>query len=152
MPWAGLIGLVLIFASRFVADLPFSLYPKADFWLDSPLLILIKLGVILLIACWAFLLTRYINPHGWSFVRQLGITSLLVYWVHTELVYGRWLGAWKESLTVSQTLLMAIFVIALMVLLSVAKTGWQGFPGIVTLVKEWWASLRQPVTVPGAGD
>jgi hypothetical protein len=152
MPWAGLMGLVLIFASRFLADLPFSLYQKADFWLDSPLLILIKLGVILLIACWAFLLTRYINPHGWSFVRQLGITSLLVYWVHTELVYGRWLGAWKESLTVSQTVLMAIFVIALMVLLSAAKTGWQGFPGVPALIKNWWTSLRQPVAVPGAGD
>ncbi len=53
MPWAGLLGLVLIYASRFASDLPFSLYPKSDFWLDSPLLILIKVGVILLIACWA---------------------------------------------------------------------------------------------------
>lgn len=85
-------------------------------------------------------------------MRQLGITSLLVYWVHTELVYGRWLGAWKESLTVSQTLLMAIFVIALMVLLSAAKTGWQGFAGVPALVKDWWASMRQPAAVAGAGD
>jgi fucose 4-O-acetylase-like acetyltransferase len=152
MPWAGLIGLVLISASRFAADLPFSLYPKADFWLDSPLLILIKLGVILLISCWAFLMTRYVNPHGWSFVRQLGTTSLLVYWVHTELVYGRWLGAWKEALTVPQTVLMAIFVIASMTLLSVAKTGWQGFPGVPTLAKDWWASVRQPAPAPSAGD
>lgn len=152
MPWAGLIGLVLISASRFVADLPFTLYPNSDFWLDSPLLILIKLGVILLITCWAFLMTRYINPHGWSFVRQLGTTSLLVYWVHTELVYGRWLGAWKEALTVPQTVLMAIFVIALMVLLSVAKTGWEGFPGVPSLLKDWWASFRQPAPMPGAGD
>lgn len=152
MPWAGLIGLVLIYVSRFASDLPFSLYPKADFWLDSPLLILIKLGVILLITCWAFLLTRYLNPNGWSFVRQLGVTSLLVYWVHTELVYGRWLGAWKESLTVPQTLLIDIFVIALMVLLSVAKTGWQGFPGVPELIGKWWASNRQPAAVPGTGD
>jgi uncharacterized membrane protein len=152
MPWAGLMGLVLIFASRFVSDLPFSLYPKADFWLDSPLLTLIKLGVILLITCWAFLFTRYLNPHRWSFVRQLGVTSLLVYWVHTELVYGRWLGAWKESLTVPQTLLIDIFVIALMVLLSAAKTGWEGFAGVPTLVSDWWASVRQPAAVPSAGD
>jgi hypothetical protein len=152
MPWAGLIGLVLIYTSRFASDLPFTLYPKSDFWLDSPWLILIKLGVILLITCWAFLLTRYLNPHGWSFVRQLGVTSLLVYWVHTELVYGRWFGAWKEALTVPQTLLMDVFIIALMVLLSVAKTGWQGFPGVPTLAKEWWASIRQPAAVTGAGD
>lgn len=153
IPWAGLIGLVLIYAARFASDLPFSLYPKAaDFWLDSPLLILIKLGVILLLTCWAFLVTRYLNPHKWSFVGQLGVTSLLVYWVHTELVYGRWFGAWKEALTVPQTVMMDIFIISLMVLLSVAKTGWHGFPGVPTLAKEWWASLRQPVAVPNAGD
>ncbi len=152
MPWAGLIGLVLISASRFAADLPFTLYPKADFWLDSPLLTLIKVGVILLITCWAFLMTRYLNPHGWSFVRQLGTTSLLVYWVHTELVYGRWLGAWKEALTVPQTVLMAIFVIALMVLLSVAKTGWLGFAGIPALAKQWWVATRQQTAAPSVGD
>jgi hypothetical protein len=72
--------------------------------------------------------------------------------VHTELVYGRWLGAWKESLTVPQTSLLDVFVIASMVLLSVAKTGWQGFPGVPALVKQWWTSMRQPAVVPGAGD
>jgi len=149
MPWAGLIGLVLIYASRFLADVPFTLYSKAEFWLDSPLLILIKLGVILLLACWAFIMTRWINPDGWSFVRQLGTTSLLVYWVHTELVYGRWLGAWKETLSVPQTVLLDIFVIGSMVLLSVAKTGWEGFPGVPALLKDWWASLRQPAPAPG---
>jgi hypothetical protein len=82
----------------------------------------------------------------------LGTTSLLVYWVHTELVYGRWLGAWKEALTVPQTVLMAIFVIALMVLLSVAKTGWEGFAGVPALLRDWWASFREPAAVPGAGD
>ena len=151
MPWVGLIGMVLIYVSRFLSDMPFSLYSKADFWLDSPLLILIKLGVILLITCWAFLLTRYLSPNRWSFVRQLGVTSLLVYWVHTELVYGRWFGAWKESLTVPQTFVLDIFVIASMVLLSVAKTGWDGFPGVPALAKDWWKSIRQPAT-QGAGD
>ena len=83
MQWAALGGIVLIIAARFAADLPFSLYPQSDFWLNGPTLIFIKTGVILLIAGWAFLLNNYINPNGWSFVRQLGITSLLVYWVHT---------------------------------------------------------------------
>ena len=152
MQWAALGGIVLIIAARFATDLPFSLYPQSDYWLNGPALIFIKTGVILLIACWAFLLNHYINPNGWSFVRQLGITSLLVYWVHTELVYGRWLGAWKENLSVPQTVLMALFVIALMVLLSVARTGWKGFPGILPVAREWWASVRQPLAQPAAGD
>ena len=37
----------------------------------------------------AFLWTRYGARDGWSWVRQFGTTSLLVYWVHIELVYGR---------------------------------------------------------------
>jgi fucose 4-O-acetylase-like acetyltransferase len=152
MQWAALGGIVLILGARFAADLPFSLYPQSDFWLNGPALIFIKTGVILLLACWAFLLTNHLNPHGWSFVRQLGTTSLLVYWVHTELVYGRWLGAWKENLSVPQTILMAFFVIAAMVLLSVARTGWHGFPGVLPMAREWWASVRQPLAQPAAGD
>ncbi len=152
MQWAALGGIVLVLGARFAADLPFSLYPQSDFWLNSPALIFIKTGVILLIACWAFLLNNYLNPNGWSFVRQLGTTSLLVYWVHTELVYGRWLGAFKENLSIPQTVLMAFFVIALMVLLSVARTGWKGFPGVLPVAREWWASVRQPLPQPATGD
>jgi hypothetical protein len=35
-----------------------------------------------------FLWTHHGAGQGWSWVRQLGTTSLLVYWVHIELVYG----------------------------------------------------------------
>ena len=55
-------------------------------------------------------------------LRQLGTTSLLVYWVHIELVYGRWFGIWKEKLTVPQVLAYTICLIALMTLLSVLRT------------------------------
>ena len=48
----------------------------------------------------AFLWTRYATRDGWSWVRQFGTTSLLVYWVHIELVYGRWLWFWKTALDV----------------------------------------------------
>jgi hypothetical protein len=55
-------------------------------------------------------------------VRQFGTTSLLVYWVHIELVYGRWLWFWKGSLNVGQTLAAAMAVILAMLLLSAART------------------------------
>ncbi len=41
---------------------------------------------------------------GWSIFRQFGTTSLLVYWVHIELVYGRWFGIWKQALSTSQVM------------------------------------------------
>jgi hypothetical protein len=58
-------------------------------------------------------------------VRQFGTTSLLVYWVHIELVYGRWFGAEKETLSNVQCGLAAAAVILLMLGLSVAKTRWR---------------------------
>jgi len=57
-------------------------------------------------------------------VRQLGTTSLLVYWVHIELVYGRWFGAFKESLGNVWCGVAAVMVILLMVGLSVLRTRW----------------------------
>jgi fucose 4-O-acetylase-like acetyltransferase len=125
MQWAALLGLALIVAARFCGDLPYSLYPTSDFWMNGPWLILIKLGVLLLILAAAYLWTQYGAPQGWSWIRQFGTTSLLVYWVHTELVYGRWLSFWKERLTPPQTAFAALGIILLLLGLSVVKTNWK---------------------------
>lgn len=145
MQWAGIFGIVLITGARYFANLPYSIYPNEDFWLHSPAQILIKLGCLYLLVAFAFLWTRYVNPNGWSFVRQLGTTSLLVYWVHTELVYGAWFFYWKNSLTAAQAFSMAAAVIAAMILLSVARTGWKGRPGLVDRLRERW---RDTTTAP----
>jgi hypothetical protein len=124
MQWAALLGLGLILAARFCGDLPYSLYPSSDYWLNGPWLILIKQGVLLLVTAAAYLWTQYGASLGWSWIRQFGTTSLLVYWVHTELVYGRWLYYWKERLTPPQVAFASAGVILLMLLLSVLKTNW----------------------------
>lgn len=151
MQWATLVGMGLIFGAQYFSNLPFSLYPKVDFWVNSPALILIKTGVILVLAAFAFLWTRHVNPNGWSFVRQVGTTSLLVYWVHTELVYGSWFWFWKESLGIGHTVAMAVAVIVLMVGLSVARTGYKGNPGALAWLKRQWARGLQSAPQP-AGD
>lgn len=124
MQWSALLGFGLILAGRYFADLPYSVYPKSDFWLDSPLLTVIKLGVILVGLAFAYLWTSVGSGHGFSVVRQLGTTSLLVYWVHIELVYGRWFGAFKESLTIGQCAVWSLVLIAAMTGLSLIKTNW----------------------------
>jgi hypothetical protein len=58
-------------------------------------------------------------------VRQLGTTSLLVYWVHIELVYGRWFGYWKESLSIAECSVAALVLILSMIALSYARTTWK---------------------------
>jgi len=146
MQWAAVLGLVLVVGARFCADIPYSLYAKSEFWLNSPWLILVKLGVILLILSAAYLWTQYGAAPGWSWVRQFGTTSLLVYWVHTELVYGRWLYFWKENLTPAQSALASLGVILLLLGLSVLRTNWK------TLHAAWVSSgyaLAEPRRVPG---
>jgi len=142
MQWASLFGVALITGARYFANLPYSLYPNEDFWLHSPALVLIKLGCLYLLIPFAYLWTRFVNPDRWSFVRQLGTTSLLVYWVHTEIVYGGWFFYWKNSLTAAQCFLMAAAVIAAMILLSVARTGWNGRPGLPERIRDRWRETR----------
>jgi hypothetical protein len=125
LPWAALLGLALIQGGRFCYDLPYSLYAGSEFWLNSPWLILIKLGLILLLLAAAFVWTEYAGSPGWSWIRQFGTTSLLIYWVHTELVYGRWLYFLKERLTPAQAALASVGVILLMLGLASLKTHWR---------------------------
>lgn len=122
MQWSALAGVGIMVGAYYFSTLPYSLYTKSEFWLDSPAQVFIKQAVILLILPFAYLWTEYGAGEGWSWVRQVGTTSLLVYWVHIELVYGRWLWFFKTNLDVAQTAVAAVLVILFMVLLSAAKT------------------------------
>jgi hypothetical protein len=126
MQWAALLGGALILVSQYCANSPFQLYSNAEFWLNHPAQILTKLGVTILMLSGAFLWTRYGAKAGaWSFVRQFGTTSLLVYWVHIELVYGRWFFFLKDRLNVLETVIAAVTVILLMLGLSLLRTNWE---------------------------
>ncbi len=127
MVWTFAIGIALVILAEQMSNLSYSIYAKSDFWLNSPALILIKLGVVLAILAASFLWVQLGAAIRWSLFRQLGTTSLLVYWVHIELVYGRWFGIWKEKLTVTQVLIYTAILIGLMTVLSVARTHWKLF-------------------------
>jgi hypothetical protein len=125
MQWGTLAGLTLILGGQYFSNLPSSLYPKSEFWLDSPGLIVIKLGAVMLILAFAYVWTEFAVGNTWSWIRQLGTTSLLVYWVHIELVYGRWFGVAKEKLNNVECGFWAVVVVVLMVGLSLARTRWR---------------------------
>ena len=122
MQWAVMLGGGLILSCQYFANASFQIYAKSEYWLNSPAQILTKLGVLLLLLAFAFLWTRYGAKAGWSWVRQFGTTSLLVYWVHIELVYGRASWMLKNNLNVAQTTVAAVWVILLMLALSLIKT------------------------------
>jgi uncharacterized membrane protein len=122
MQWASILGFGLIISGQYFSNLPYSLYPSVDFWINSPGLIFIKLGVIFVIVALTFLWTHHGAGQGWSWVKQLGTTSLLVYWVHIELVYGRWFGSYKESLSLMNCTAGATLLIVAMIALSRFRT------------------------------
>lgn len=147
MQWAAIGGLVLIAMARYFADLPYSIYGKSDFWLDSPALVFIKMGIILVMLAMSYVWTRFGIAHKWSWVAQFGTTSLLVYWVHIELVYGRWFWMWKENLTVNQAMLAAFAIVPLMLAVSMARTHWAA-------IRAWLdpAPVPEPVPIPVRTD
>lgn len=118
MQWFVLLGFGLIFTSEYFANLPWSVYTKSDFWRNSPALILIRVGIILVMLAGAYLWTGLRAASGWSWIESLGKTSLLVYWVHVTLVYGGLVIPIKRTLTAGGSGLAAIIVTLLMVALS----------------------------------
>jgi len=121
MQWLGWGGLALAFTAYNISNMSLTLYSNSDFWLNSPGLVLIKLGAILILLAFAYLWT-FGTSDTWDWIRQIGTTSLIVYWVHIELVYGKLFGYWKERLTVSQAVGASVFLIVLMVGLSLLQT------------------------------
>lgn len=147
MQWGTLLGLVLIVGGQYFSNISYSLYSKSEFWLDSPGLTVIKLGVVMVIIAFAFLWTEYAVGNSWSWLRQLGTTSLLVYWVHIELVYGRWFGAWKESLGNLECGIYAAILVAAMLGLSVLRGRWST-QRLMSAVAPWF-SYSGPRRVSG---
>jgi uncharacterized membrane protein len=125
MQWAALIGGGAILAAQYVSNLPYSVYPKTNFWTDNPALIFIRQGVALVILAGCYTWTAYCAGPGWSWMQCLGRSSLLVYWVHLILVYGPLTAAWQKALSIPFTVLTTVALIGLMVGLAVLWQRWR---------------------------
>ncbi len=101
------------------------IYAVYDYWHTSPNFFLARSGVIVVILCAAYAWCRWgWGQVGFSPLEQLGRTSLLVYWVHVEFVYGRLsiLPKGRCGIAAATAGLCVIFVA--MLGLSVARTRW----------------------------
>jgi len=129
MQWSALIGGTLILAGQYVSNLPYSVYPKSNFWTDNPALVFMRVGIALTMLAASYTWTAYCAgpgwSRGWSWMQCLGKNSLLVYWVHLVLVYGPVTGLLQKALTIPQTALATGAVIALMVALSALWLWWK---------------------------
>jgi len=125
MQWSVLVGLALIFTGQYFSNIGYSIYTKSSFWTDSPALVFIRVGIVMLLAAGAYLWTEYCAGNGWSWMQTLGKNSLMVYWVHIMIVYGVVVRPIKRQLSIPQTVLATAVVTAMMVALSVAWLRWK---------------------------
>ena len=102
------------------------LYAVYDYWHSNPDFFLMRCGILAIILFLVYAWCRLgFAQKGFSPIIQLGNTSLLVYWVHIEFVYGRLsiLPKGRCSVLTATAGLLTIFVA--MVLLSVGRTTWK---------------------------
>ncbi len=129
---AAAIGLLLIEAGRWLDSRP-QLYPLSDFWHTSPNFFLIRVGILLGILFASYFWCRWGLGH-WGFrpLIQLGQTSLLVYWVHIEFVYGRLSILRKHEMTIGGASRGLLIIFLAMLALSLVRTRLKGKP-----VRSW---------------
>jgi uncharacterized membrane protein len=142
MQWAACLGLALVVAAHYFSNLPFSIYPHSDFWLDSPGLILIRLGIVLVLVAAGFVWTANHQLENLGFMRRLGTNSLLIYWVHVELVYGRWFWFAKQHLSILLCCAASLILIASMY--------WLATLNLPSRVRRRLKQLRPEVRIPEA--
>lgn len=83
----GLAG-VATFAAGFAGQYLPAFTPYSTFWLTSTSWFVIRLGVMTVLFALAWRWARRPAAGGWSPLLVFGQTSLFVYWVHVEIVYG----------------------------------------------------------------
>jgi uncharacterized membrane protein len=121
----GVAGLAAIGAALALDRGGLNLYPMYDYWHTSPNFLLARCGVLLLILALAYSWCRWgLGQVGFSPIEQLGKTSLLVYWVHIEFVYGRLSILPKGRCGVAAATAGLVVIVLAMLGLSVARTRW----------------------------
>jgi len=125
-------GVALIAFARALDRSPRQLYAVYDFWHTSPNFFFIRVGLLLVILSALYAWCRWgAATWGFSPLIQLGQTSLLVYWVHIEFVYGgrlRILPSHANSIPAATFGLL--FITVAMLVLSRLRTEWKSRSGL----------------------
>ena len=97
--WLGLAGAALIAAGFYAATLP-PIYAHTSFWTSSPTYFAIRAGVMMVALSTVHAAARAAAGRGLALrpLERLGRSSLFVYWIHVELVYGYASWFWRGRL------------------------------------------------------
>ena len=82
-------GLALVALGIWLDTRPLQLYAVYDYWRTSPNFFLVRTGIVMTILFLGYAWCRWGRAQrGFSPLIEMGKSSLLVYWVHIEFVYG----------------------------------------------------------------
>jgi uncharacterized membrane protein len=122
----GMTGVLASLLSLKLDDSRVQLYSVYDYWHTSPNFFLLRCGILLIILFCVYAWCRWgLAQMGFSPIIQLGKTSLLVYWVHIEFVYGRFSIQPKRQCTVLEATLGLCIIFLAMLVLSLLRTNWK---------------------------
>lgn len=123
----GAAGGFFVLLGRWLDALPRQFYAVYDFWHTSPNFLLIRAGVLLGIVFLAYAWCRWgAALKGFAPVMELGRTSLFVYWVHIEFVYGRFSILPKRSQNILSATAGILVIFAAMVALAAIRNRMKG--------------------------
>jgi uncharacterized membrane protein len=118
-----------------------SVYSEAHFWTTSPAFFFLRLGILAATVPLAYLWES--RPGGrakWSPLRQLGRTSLFIYWIHVEMIYGLMSLPLHKSLSWTHAWLALTCFTLLMLGCSIVKDQIEG----------WWRQRTPGSRLPAA--
>jgi uncharacterized membrane protein len=119
--WLAAGGISLAIASYAASFLP-SPYAQSNFWTSSPAFFLLRTGILITAVSAAYAWQqRPRRTFAFSPLEQMGRTSLFIYWIHIELIYGLMVRPLHKSMTLGQAWLGVLIFGLVMLLLSLLK-------------------------------
>lgn len=143
--WIALLGAAACGMALALNASPLRLYAVYDFWHTSPNFFLIRCGVMLVILALVYAWCRWgFAQRGFSPVIQYGQTSLLVYWVHIQFVYGMLSILPKKGCGIPKATLGLAIIMAAMLGLSILRTNYKNRKSAATASRRAPAALGDP--------
>ena len=98
----GLAGALLVVLGFYTAGRP-SIYAASSFWTSSPTWFAIRLGILMIAlaviyGCEVLFVALRGHATGLDPLARMGRSSLFIYWIHVELVYGYASWLWRHRL------------------------------------------------------
>jgi len=127
---AGVGGVVLAALGIWLDARPVQLYAVHDFWHTSPNFFLVRTGVVMVILFAGYAWCRWgAGQWGFSPLIELGKSSLLVYWVHIEFVYGGLSILPKRGVGIGAATAGLLAIFTAMTMLAIFRNRFQGRAG-----------------------